>query len=101
MDEVKTDCCSAKRSQTTGGIENNVKIDKKNTKNWSYKFSGYLVVTMPKLNYVPPPKPELAQIEEKLKIQKLEVKSKREQEEMDFSKICENNDLPPDLEPID
>ena len=54
---------------------------------------------MPKLNYVPPPKPE--PVEEKLKIQKLEVKSKREQEEMDFSKICENNDLPPDLEPID
>ena len=66
-------------------------------------FSGYLVVTMQKLNYIPPPhvSPSKAQTEIKSKSEKLEVKSAREQQEMDFSKIIENNELPPDLEPID
>ena len=58
---------------------------------------------MQKLNYVPPPKP--LSPEEEIppwpRQQRLEAKSQREQQEMDFSKICENNDLPPDLEPID
>ena len=58
---------------------------------------------MQKLNYVPPPRGWSPGVEEKPgpKHEKLEVKSLREQQEMDFSKICENNDLPPDLEPID
>ena len=45
--------------------------------------------------------PSKAQTEIKSKSEKLEVKSTHEQQEMDFSKIIENNELPPDLEPID
>ena len=58
---------------------------------------------MQKLNYIPPPpvSPVHTQTEIKSKIEKLEVQSTREQQEMDFSKIIENNELPPDLEPID
>ena len=59
---------------------------------------------MQKLNYVPPPGPLSPEAEEGQptpRQQRLEAKSQREQQEMDFSKICENNDLPPDLEPID
>ena len=58
---------------------------------------------MQKLNYIPPApaSPARTQNEIKSKIEKLEVKSEREQQEMDFSKIIENNELPPDLEPID
>ena len=57
---------------------------------------------MQKLNYVPPPKPLSPEADEtQPRQQRLEAKSQREQQEMDFSKICENNDLPPDLEPID
>ena len=62
-----------------------------------------MTITMQKLNYVPPPRGWSPEAEERPgpKHEKLEVKSQREQQEMDFSKICENNDLPPDLEPID
>ena len=59
---------------------------------------------MQKLNYVPPARDWSPETEEKpgpIRQERLEVKSQREQQEMDFSKICENNDLPPDLEPID
>ena len=68
--------------------------------------SGYLTITMQKLNYVPPPpaneRPESGSRDHSRPIRsRLEVPSEREQQEMDFSKICENNDLPPDLEPID
>ena len=58
---------------------------------------------MQKLNYIPPApaSPSRTQNEIKSKIEKLEVQSTREQQEMDFSKIIENNELPPDLEPID
>ena len=58
---------------------------------------------MQKLNYVPPARGWSPETEERPgpRREKLEVKSQREQQEMDFSKICENNDLPPDLEPID
>ena len=58
---------------------------------------------MQKLNYVPPARDWSPETEERPgpRREKLEVKSQREQQEMDFSKICENNDLPPDLEPID
>ena len=59
---------------------------------------------MQKLNYIPPPRPKSPEVEEgepRPRQQRLEVKSQREQQEMDFSKICENNDLPPDLEPIE
>ena len=58
---------------------------------------------MQKLNYIPPPpvSPVQTQTEIKSKNEKLEVQSTREQQEMDFSKIIENNELPPDLEPID
>ena len=63
-------------------------------------LSGYLVVRMQKLDYTPPPPPPVF---EGLKpaVERLEVASQRQQQEMDFSRICENNDLPPDLEPID
>ena len=62
-----------------------------------------MTITMPKLNYVPPPRPRSpeAETQPRPRQQRLEAKSQREQQEMDFSKICENNDLPPDLEPID
>ena len=60
---------------------------------------------MQKLNYVAPPRGRSPEAEEVRpagpRREKLEVRSQREQQEMDFSKICENNDLPPDLEPID
>ena len=54
---------------------------------------------MPKLNFIPPPQRSSENQNEANKA-KLEVMNKRQREEMDFSKICENNDLPPDLEPI-
>ena len=59
---------------------------------------------MQKLNYVPPTRsrsPDTEEEERRPREERLEVKSEREKQEMDFSKICENNDLPPDLEPID
>ena len=57
---------------------------------------------MQKLNYVPPPRGEAEEGRPAgPRQERLEVRSQREQQEMDFSKICENNDLPPDLEPID
>ena len=55
---------------------------------------------MPKLNFIPPPQRNSEDNIQIKKVQKLEVMNKRQREEMDFSKICENNDLPPDLEPI-
>lgn len=54
---------------------------------------------MPKLNFVPEQKKEMLEV--KPKIEKLEVLSEREKEEMDFSKICQNFDLPPELEPLE
>ena len=58
---------------------------------------------MPKLNYVPPQKCEedLPKEDFRPKVERLDVKSQREQEEMDFSRIVELNEQPPDLEPID
>ena len=53
---------------------------------------------MQKLDYTPPP-PVFEGV--KPAVERLEVASQRQQQEMDFSRICENNDLPPDLEPID
>ena len=57
-------------------------------------------MTMPKLNFIPPPQRNSEDNIQVQKVQKLEVMNKHQREEMDFSKICENNDLPPDLEPI-
>ena len=62
--------------------------------------AGYLEVRMPKLNFVPEPKREL-QVEVRPRAERLEVLSEREKEEMDFSKICQNFDLPPELEPLE
>ena len=63
---------------------------------------------MPKLNYihVPVSKKDTDTIskdkkEITKKIQRLEVASAKARNEMDFSKICEADDLPPDLEPVD
>ena len=57
---------------------------------------------MPKLNFVPQPRPKQTQEQEtRSRVERLEVLSQREKEEMDFSKICENYDLPPDLEPLE
>ena len=55
---------------------------------------------MQKLDYTPPPPPPVFE-GVKPAAERLEVASQRQQQEMDFSRICENNDLPPDLEPID
>ena len=63
---------------------------------------------MQKLNYIPTPasknntdrNQEDEPIESK-KIQRLEVASEKKRNEMDFSKICETEDLPPDLEPAE
>ena len=56
---------------------------------------------MPKLNFLPEPE-SVKQIQEtKPRVQRLEVMTEREKEEMDFSKICENFDLPPELEPLE
>ena len=55
---------------------------------------------MPKLNFVPEPKREM-QVEVRPRAERLEVLSEREKEEMDFSKICQNFDLPPELEPLE
>ena len=54
---------------------------------------------MPKLNYVPEPKKEVVEV--KPRVERLEVLSEREKEKMDFSKICQNFDLPPELEPLE
>ena len=54
---------------------------------------------MPKLNFVPEPKKEMH--EDQPRAVRLEVLSEREKEEMDFSKICQNFDLPPELEPLE
>ena len=67
---------------------------------YSLLSSGYLVVRMQKLDYTPPPPPPVFE-GVKPAAERLEVASQRQQQEMDFSRICENNDLPPDLEPID
>ena len=66
------------------------------------------MIRMPKLSYVPTTatknnediKHEDREAETK-KIQKLEVSSEKERNEMDFSKICELDDNPPDLEPVE
>ena len=61
--------------------------------------TGYLVITLPRINYVaPPPAPPAPRRPGR---QRLEVASERERSEMDFSRICEQADLPPDLEPAD
>ena len=54
---------------------------------------------LPKLNFVPEPKKEKQAV--KPRAERLEVLSEREKEEMDFSKICQNFDLPPELEPLE
>ena len=54
---------------------------------------------MPKLNFVPEPKKEMYEVPPRAV--RLEVLSEREKEEMDFSKICQNFDLPPELEPLE
>ena len=54
---------------------------------------------MPKLNFVPEPKKEMQEVQPRP--QRLEVLTEREREEMDFSKICQNFDLPPELEPLE
>ena len=66
------------------------------------------MITMPKLNYIPHPTNKentniihQDEMEGSKKIQMLEVASEKERNEMDFSKICENDELPPDLEPVD
>ena len=63
---------------------------------------GYLEVRMPKLNFVPEPEPkkEMPELQQP-KAERLEVLSERERQEMDFSKICQNFDLPPELEPLE
>ena len=49
-----------------------------------------------------PPKQELhPEVTAKNRRERLEVKSEREQQEMDFSRIVETNEEPPDLEPIE
>ena len=66
------------------------------------------MIKMPKLDYIPIPvskkNTNISEEEEKdksKKAQRLEVTSEKERNEMDFSKICEADDLPPDLEPAD
>ena len=54
---------------------------------------------MPKLNFVPEPKKEMPELHPRA--ERLEVLSERERQEMDFSKICQNFDLPPELEPLE
>ena len=60
--------------------------------------AGYLEIRMQKLNFVPTP--TVVQ-DTKPRLERLEVMTEREKAEMDFSKICENYDLPPDLEPLE
>ena len=61
---------------------------------------------MPKLNYVPPPPPidkessKTDETEKVKRVERLDVLSEKERNEMDFSKICEDDDVPPDLELI-
>ena len=64
------------------------------------------MIKMPRLDYIPIPVSKkytnISEEEEKdksKKAQRLEVASEKERNEMDFSKICEADDLPPDLEP--
>ena len=74
----------------------------------TYLVAGNLVVRMPKLNYIQIPVSkkdtntvnEIKETETK-KTQMLEVSSEKTRNEVDFSKICEAADLPPDLEPVD
>ena len=66
-----------------------------------FEILGYLVVTLPKLNYVPPKQELNSEVTAKNRRERLEVKSEREQQEMDFSRIVETNEEPPDLEPIE
>ena len=61
---------------------------------------------MPKLNYIHVPVSKrdtdtISKEEVNKKIQRLEVASAKARNEMDFSKICEADDLPPDPEPVD
>ena len=74
----------------------------------TYLVAGNLVVRMPKLNYIqiPVSKKDTDTVneikeEETKKTQMLEVSTEKTRNEMDFSKICEADDLPPDLEPVD
>ena len=73
----------------------------------TYLVAGNLVVRMPKLNYIqiPVSKKDTDTVneikeEETKKTQMLEVSTEKTRNEMDFSKICEADDLPPDLEPV-
>ena len=74
----------------------------------TYLVAGNLVVRMPKLNYIqiPVSKKDTDTVneikeEETKKTQMLEVSTEKTRNEMDFSKICETDDLPPNLEPVD
>ena len=74
----------------------------------TYLFAGNLVVRMPKMNYIQIPVSKRdtnilngIKEEETKNTQMLEVSSEKTRNEMDFSKICEADDLPPDLEPVD
>ena len=66
------------------------------------------MIRMPKLRFVPTKATKTSEHiqhdereREPKKIQNLEVSSEKERNEMDFSKICEMDDLPPDLEPVE
>ena len=63
---------------------------------------------MPKVNYVPDNHRKVTketassvELRKKNTEEKLEVMSEKKRNEMDFSKIYKDDEIPPDLEPVD